>query len=239
MKLVAILPILPILLLLTACDQIAAASSKDKPAAQTDGNTMSCVAGGLKLSGTGAPAVEVGGFGIQGDTLNAFALSLNVERAGKVHQVSSSLMPLPMRAGTYHFPSLAVPGMSLAFYNIRTTEGDLLRGYNGGTYSQQFSPIENDPEAKLKVQVDKMIVSDAPQPGFKRVHAAGHFAFNAAALPASSPSDACVSNGIARSLLSVKAGERLLPLFDATVCGAEKIHVQCDFDVVTDFVKQS
>lgn len=226
------------LLLLAACGQKADTSHKDQAAAQADGNTMSCVAGDLKLTGTGAPEVEIGGFGIQGDTLNAFALSLTVEHAGKVHQVSSSLMPLPMQAGTYHFPSLKEPGMSLAFYNVRNTERDLLKGYTGGTYGQQFSPIENDPEAKLKVQISKMIVSDAPQPGFKRIHAVGQFEFNAAALPASSPSDACVSDGIARSLASVKAGKRLLPLFDAKVCGAEKTHVQCDFDVIADFIKQ-
>lgn len=222
--------LLPVLLLLTACDQKA-------EAALNSGNTISCVADGQKLSGAGAPQVEIGGFGIQGGTINGFAVSLNVESAGKVHQVSSSLMPLPLQTGVYHFPALSVPGMSLAFYNVRSTDGDLLKGYTGGTYSQQFSPIENDPDAKLKVQINKMVVSDAAQPGFKRVHAVGQFEFNAAALPASSPSDACTSSGVARSLASVKAGKRLLPLFDAKVCGAQKQHVQCDFDVVVDLVK--
>ncbi|MTW09901.1 hypothetical protein GM658_04750 [Pseudoduganella eburnea] len=214
--------LLPILLFLAACDQQAAAPA--------DGNTMSCQTGDLKLSGTGAPDVGVAAFGIEGDTINGFGLSLNVGHAGKVHEVSSSLMHLPMRTGAYEFETLP-------FYNTRTTERDLLKGYNAGTYSQQFSPVENDPEAKLKVQIDKMVVSDAPQPGFKKIHAVGHFEFNAAALPASSPSDACVSNGIARSLESVKAGKRLLPLFDATVCGAEKKHIRCDFDVIAELAK--
>lgn len=229
--------ILSLLTLLTACDQKVAASHKDKPVALAKLSTMSCLAGDLKLSGTGEPQVGIGGFGIHGNTLNAFALSLTVEQGGKVHQVSSSVMPLPMQSGTYHFPSLTTQGASFGFYNLRNKEGDLLRGYNGGTYGQQYSAIENDPEAKLKIQVSKMLVSDAPQPGFKRVHAVGEFEFNAAALPAASPSNDCTSSAIARSLESVKAGKQLLPLYDAAVCGAEKKHVRCEFDVVADFVK--
>ena len=226
-----LLAILPALLILTACGNKAAAPTGVS-------NTMSCVAGGLKLSGAGDPEVGFGSFGVQGETISGFGLGLNVENAGKVYEISTSVMPLPMQAGTYHFPALAEPGMTLASYKIKTADRDLIKGYNGGTYSQQYSAIENDPEAKLKIQVDKMIVSDATQPGFKHVHAVGSFEFNAAALPASSPSDACVSNGVARSLESVKAGKRLLPLFDAAVCGAEKTHVRCDFNVAADLVKQ-
>ena len=230
--------VLPVLLLLAACNQESASSHKEQSAAPANGNTMRCVAGGLKLDGAGEPEVGIASFGIQGDTISGFGLGLNVEHAGKAYQVSSSLMPLPMQGGTYHFPSLTEPGMTLASFTIRTTDGDLLREYNGGTYSQQFSAVENDPEAKFKIQIDKMIVSDAPLPGFKRVHAVGQFQFNAAALPDSSPSEACVSNGIARSMEGVKAGKRLLPLYDAAVCEAEKKHVQCDFDIVVDLVQQ-
>jgi len=226
--------LLPILLLLAACDREAATSQKDRSAAQAKGNTMHCVAGDIKLDGSGEPEVGVGSFGIQGDTIAGFGLSLNVERGDKVYEVSSSLMAMPMQSGTYHFPSLTEPGMSLASYKIRNKDRDLLRDYNGGTYSQQFSPVENDPGAKLKIQVNKMIVSDAPQPGFKRIHAVGEFEFNAAALPASEPSDACVRDGIARSIRGAGSGRRQLPLFDAAICGAEKKHVQCDFDVVVD-----
>jgi len=228
--------IFPLLLLLAGCDQDAATSHKDQTADLADRNTMTCVVGDMKLAGSGAQEVGLASFGIQGASISGFGLSLNVEHAGKVYEVSSSLMPLPMQTGTYHFPSLAEPGMSLASFNVRTAERDLLKGYNGGTYSQHFSPVENDPEAKLKIQVHKMMVADAPLPGFKRVHAVGQFEFNAAALPGASPSEACVNNGIARSLAGVKAGKQLLPLFDAAVCGAEKKHIQCDFDVTADLV---
>lgn len=228
--------ILPALLLLAACGQ-EAASNQGRSAAPDNRNTMRCTAGGLKVAGTGAPEVGVASFGVQGNTITGFGLSLNVEQAGKRYEVSSSLMPLPTQTGTYHFPSLATPGMSLASLTVRTPGGDLLKGYNGGTYSQQFSAVENDPDAKLKIQLNKMEVSDAPLAGFKRIHAVGNFTFNAAALPAASPSDACVSNGVARSMAGLKAGQRMLPLFDATVCGAEKKHVECDFDVVIDLVK--
>lgn len=224
--------ILTIFLLLAACDQ--KADSK----AAANSNKMTCTAGGQQLAGTGEPEVGLASFGIQGDTITGFGLGLNIEHSGKVHEVSSSLMPLPMQTGTYYFPSLAEPGMTLASYKVRTADRDLLRDYNGGTYSQHFSAIENDPEAKLKIQVDKMDVSDAVQPGFRRVHAVGHFEFNAAALPAASPSDACVKDGIVRSIKSANAGKHLLPMFDAAVCGAEKTHVHCDFDVVADLVKQ-
>lgn len=224
-----LLAVLPLLLVLPACEHEAAAPAS--------GNTISCDAGGIKMSGAGDPDVGFGSFGIQGETITGFGLGLNIENAGKAYEISTGVMPLPMQAGTHYFPSLAEPGMTLASYKVRTASRDLIKGYSGGTYSQQFSAIENDPEAKLKIHVDKMIVSDATQPGFKHVHALGSFEFNAAALPAASPSDACVSNGVARSLESVKAGKRLLPLFDATVCGAEKIHVRCDFDVTADLVK--
>lgn len=197
---------------------------------------MSCVSGDLRLDGSGQPEVGLASFGIQGDTITGFGLSLNIERGDKVYEISSSLMPMPLQSGTYHFPSLTEPGMSLASYRIRNKDRDLLRDYNGGTYSQQFSPVENDPEAKLKIQVKQMIVSDAPMAGFKRVHAVGEFEFNAAALPGASPSDACVTDGIKRSIVGASAGKRQLPLFDAALCGAEKKHIQCDFDVVTDLV---
>jgi hypothetical protein len=234
MKLVSILPVL---CLLTACHPKAAPSVADKVAALAAGNTMSCVVGDIKLAGAGKQ-IGIGSFGIQASTLTAFSLSLDVEHAGKVHVVSTSLMPLPMQPGTYHFPSLELAGMSFASYDIRTKDRSLLKAYNGATYSQHFSPIENDPEAKLKIQVDKMIVSEADLPGFKRVHAVGRFQFNGAALPGSSPSDACVTDGIKRSIASIGASKRLLPLFDAGVCGAEKKHIQCDFDVLSDFVVQ-
>jgi hypothetical protein len=228
--------ILPILLLLTACGRNAADARPDQSEQLASNNTMNCVVGDLKLAGKGAPAIGVASFGIQGGSITGFGLSLNVEHANKVHEVSSSLMSLPMQSGSYHFPSLAEPGMTLASYTLRTKDHDLLKGYNGGTYSQHFSPIENDPEAKLKIQVNRMIVSDAPLPGFKRVHAVGWFEFNAAALPGASPSDACLQDGIQRSIVGANAGKRLLPLFDAKVCGAEKKHIQCDFDVVADLV---
>ncbi|SFG09995.1 hypothetical protein SAMN05518865_108118 [Duganella sp. CF458] len=229
--------ILPILCMLAACDPESAKPHQDESQKLGDGNTMLCVAGGIKLAGKGAPDVGIASFGVQGNTITGFGLSLNVKHDGKIHEVSSSLMPLPMQSGSYHFPSLAEPAMTLASYKVRTSDGDLLKDYNGGIYSQHFSPIENDPDAKLKIQVSKMEVTDAALPGFERVHAVGSFAFNAAALPASSPSDACVSNGIARSLAGVSAGKRQLPLFDAAVCGAEKKHVECEFDVVADLVK--
>jgi len=229
--------LLPVLLLLTACDREAATSQKHSPASLSKGNAMHCIAGDFKLDGSGEPEVGIGSFGIQGDTITGFGLSLTVERGDKVYEVSSSLMSMPMQSGTYHFPSLAEPGMTLASYKIRNKDRDLLRDFNGGTYSQQFSAVENDPEAKLKIQVNKMLVSDAPQPGFKRIHAVGQFEFNAAALPASEPSDACVRDGIARSIRGASSGKRQLPLFDAAVCGAEKKHIQCDFDVVVDLAK--
>ena len=227
---------LPLLFLLAACNQNAADARKDQSQGLASSNTMRCVVGDIKLAAKGAPEVGFASFGIKGDTITGFGLSLNVEHANQVHEVSSSLMPLPMQSGTYHFPSLTEPGMTLASYTLRTTDRDLLKGYNGGTYSQHFSPIENDPEAKLKIQVNRMVVSDAPMPGFKRVHAVGQFEFNAAALHGASPSDACTKDGIRRSIVSANAGKRLLPLFDATVCGAEKKHIQCDFDVVADLV---
>jgi hypothetical protein len=218
MKLAAFLPVL---FLSTASGQPSAPPTK--------GNTMNCWVGGLKLAGKGEPEVVTSAFGMQGEIVSGFGLILTVEHAGQLHEVSSSLMSLPAKAGTYSF-------QTLPFYNIRTTLRDLIKGYNAGTYSQQFSPIEDDPDAKLQMQIDKVTITRTSQPRFSRLHAMGSFEFNAAALPSSSPSDACVSDGVARSLASVKAGKRLLPLYDAKVCGAEKKHVRCDFDVSAELV---
>jgi hypothetical protein len=229
--------LLPILCLLAACDpKSTAPTADDKHAALAAGNTVRCVVGGLKLEGSGAEAVGLAGFGIQGGKLAAFGINLNTEHGGKVHEVSTSLMSLPLQAGTYHFPSLDTAGMTFASYEVRTSDRDLLRAYNGGTYSQQYSPVENDPEAKLKIVVDKVAVSAADLPGFQRVHAVGRFQFNGAALPGAEPSEACMKDGIQRSFASIQAGKRLLPLFDAAVCGAEKKYVQCEFDVSGDFI---
>lgn len=227
MKLAALLTVL---LLLSACEQ-------KNPEVAGKGNRMNCDAGGLALSGSGDQEVGVGSFGIQGDIIGGFGLGLNVERGGKVYEVSTALMPLPMQAGTYHFPGLEEPGMTLASYKIKTADRDPLRDYNGGIYNQHFSPVENDPEAKLKIQIDKFAVSDAPLPGFKRIHAIGAFDFNAAALPGAEPSEACIRDGVTRSLESISAKKRLLPMFNAKVCGAEKTHIHCSFDVVADLVK--
>ena len=227
--------LLPVLCLLAACH--AKDAPRDKVAELAAGNTMTCTAGGITLSGKGQD-IGIAGFGVKDNTLSAFALTLNAELGGKEHVVSTSLMPLPMHTGTYYFPGLDEPGMTFASYEIRTTERDLLKAYGGTTYSQHYSAVENDPEAKLKIEIDLITVSAADLPGFKRVHALGRFQFNGAALPASSPSDACVTDGIQRSIRSVGANKRLLPLFDAGVCGAEKKHVQCSFDVTTDFPVQ-
>jgi hypothetical protein len=230
--------LLPTLLLLAACNPKAAPTSDDKNAALAAGNTISCTVGDLALSGVGANSVGIASFGISGETLTAFGLTLDVERGGKLHVISTSLMPLPMHPGTYHFPGLDTNGMSYASYEIRTPDRDLLKSYSGANYSQYFSPLEIDPEAKLKVQVDKLVVSGADLPGFKRVRAIGTFQFNAAAVPGDKPSDACMQDGIQRSLASIKAGKRLLPMLNPQLCGAEKTHVQCKFDVLGDFVTQ-
>ncbi|MES2015601.1 MAG: hypothetical protein V4484_03825 [Pseudomonadota bacterium] len=230
--------ILAIVCLFTACQPKATPTADDKVAALASGNTMNCLVGDLKLAGSGPDEVGIGGFGINKGMLNAFSLSLDVEHGGKAHIVSTSLMPLPMQAGTYHFPSLESPGMSFAYYEIKTTKRDLVRAYNAATYSDTYSPIENDPEAKLKFELDKMTVSVADLPGFKRVHAVGRFQFNGAALPGAEPSSACMEDGIKRSIASLGGGKRLLPKLDAAVCGAEKKHIACDFDVSSDFVVQ-
>jgi hypothetical protein len=232
------LTVLTALFMLAACDPKAAPSIEQQTAALDAGNTMNCTAGDLALSGKGPEQVGIASFGISGGNLTAFGLSLNVETGGKVHVISTSLLTLPLHAGTFHVPPLDSIGMSYASYEIRTAERDLLRNYGGTTYSQHFSPLEIDPEAKLKVQVDKLDVAAADLPGFKRVHAVGSFRFNGAALPGPEPSDACMHDGIMRSMESLKAGKRLLPLFNAQVCGAEKKHIQCKFDVVGDFVTQ-
>lgn len=227
---------LPILCLFAACDPKPAPAVADKAAALGAGNSVRCVVDSLKLTGSGPDAVGLASFGIQGGKLTAFGISLNIEHGGKVHVVSTSLMALPLQAGTYHFPALDTAGMTFASYEVRTKDRDLLRDYNGATYSQHYSPVENDPEAKLNIVVDKLALSAADLPGFQRVHAVGRFQFNGAALPGAEPSETCVKDGIQRSFASLKAGKRMLPLFDAAVCGAEKKHVQCEFDVSGDFI---
>src|SRR5471030_3121229 len=142
MKLVSILPVL---CLLTDCYQKAAPVAEDKVAELASGDKISCLVGDLQVAGAGPHEVEIWGISIHANTIDAISLDLTVEHAGKLHIVSTSLMSLPLQAGTYYFPSLDSAGMTFAFYDIRTKNHDLLKAYEGSTYSQHFSPIDNDP----------------------------------------------------------------------------------------------
>lgn len=231
---------LPLALLLGACqpaddDADAADADEDPAAALRAGNTMRCTAGPLALEGRGED-VGLGSFGIHQGQLS-LSLNLGAEQQGKVHVVSTSLMSIPLKTGTYSFPDAAASGPTYASYELRDSENNLLKDYSGPNYWFYYSAVEVDPAAKLKFVVEKLAVSSSPIPGMRRVHLSGSFTFNGAALPDNKQSEACSLDGIRRSINSLN-GKRLLPMYDAKVCGAEKIHVQCRYAVAADLLSQ-
>lgn len=213
---------------LCACDPKPVAAEQ-VPAAAGLTDTMSCLAGDVKLSAKGE-AVQIASLGMADGKLN-LGLGMNSEYGGNTHFVNTSLMTVPLQAGTYHFPELDTTGMSLAEYRIKNADSETLKSYQGGIYSQHFSPIQIDPQAKLKLEIDKLSVSSSADPSVKRVYLAGRFSFNAAALPGNKTSEACISDGIDRSMKSLGSPTRIMPLFNAKLCGTEKKHVQCTFEV--------
>lgn len=226
-------------LALAACeskdDAEAEAEPQDAATALAAGNTMHCTVDGRAFDAKGEQ-VDVGSLGIVGDAIS-FTIGLHVERDGHTHFIDSSLTAFPLRPGTYHFPPLDKPGYSYAEYRIKDAQYETIASYNGSIYGMHFSPVENDPEAKLKLDIEKLDLATASMPGFKRLDLAGRFTFNAAALPDGQTSEACSKEAIERSMQGL-GGQRPLPMFNAKVCGTKKVHVQCSFKVAGEFVVQ-
>lgn len=226
---------LPLVLLLSACEPDHADTDQDPAAALRAGNSVRCTAGPLALEGRGEQ-VGIASFGIAKGQLS-FGLTLDAEHQGRPHVVSTSLMGFLPKPGTYYFPDATSRGPSYASYEIRDSERNLLTDYSGGNYWFHYSAQEVDPGAKLKFVVETFGMSASPIAGMQRVHLTGSFNFNAAALPGNQQNEACVLDGIRRGGTAVN-GKRPLPMFDAKLCGAEKVHVQCRYDVKVDLLSQ-
>lgn len=227
--------VLCIALALAGCH---ARSSESGAPAEDPGSgprTMRCTANGLALAGSG-PQVGIGSFGLAGDKLT-FSLSLDNENGGRHHIVSSGLLALPTHAGAFHFPELDKPGGSPATYIVRDASLDPLREYNGGNFDLLYATRENDPASKLSFTVGRFDLAPGHLPGFKRVHLAGEFHFNAAYLPYvnGNPSEACTTDAIKRSMSALGGGARY-PQYDPKVCGGQKTEVACTYDVTQDLL---
>ena len=227
-------PLLLAVALAACAKEDASTTTEDPGSAAGAGNTMACTADGSAFKGKG-DQVGVASFGITKDVLS-IGLTLTLDQGGQTHMLSSSLMAIPLHSGTYHFPPLDKPGYSLAEYRIRTLEQEPVLTYVGANYGMYYSAVENDPEAKLKLEVDKLDVSAGSLPGFKRVELNGRFAFNAAALPGAQHSEACTTDGLQRAIKALPSGKPPLPMYDAKVCGAKKVHVECSYHVVQELV---
>lgn len=207
-------------------------SGDDAVEALQAGNKMTCVSGGDTFSGKGAD-VGVANLGGNGKQIS-FGVTLMAERGKEKHIISSGLIALPTIAGVYHFPELTSETYSGADYVIRTLDMDLIRQFDGPSYSYAYSDKQFDDEAKMKMQVFKFIKSASDTPPLPRYHIVGQFIFNAAFLSKDKEVEgACMMDAQKRAIGSLGGASRY-PQFSAEICKAEKKHFDCKFDVKFD-----
>lgn len=211
-----------------------------KPGAQAGGlqsggsgaaNTMRCsVDGATTFSASGA-SVSLGSLGGTADKVT-LGLGMHADSIGRTHDMSTGLVAVPMAPGSYQFPEAGTPGMSLAYYRIRNEAGETLEDYTGSGYGQFYALAEQDPQARLVLDITRFQKLPASAPNTQRVSLAGTFRFNAAYAPYVNGKlpDACTTEAITRSINNI--GKPVsYPRFAPGLCGARKHRVECAFDL--------
>ena len=111
---------------------------------------------------------------------------------------------------------------------------DLIRQFDGPSYSYAYSDKQFDNEAKMKMQVFKFIKSASDMPPLPRYHIVGQFQFNTASLSKKKAvEEACFMDAQKRAMTSIGGGPRY-PQYNAALCQAEKKHFDCKFEVKFD-----
>lgn len=228
LSLFAVARLLPVLLVAFSALGCAAEEDADASQALLAGNRMTCTANGKTLTATGEQ-VQVGSLVATNDTLS-LSLGLFVEQDGEQQSVSTGLLKVPVRAGSYSFPAAGGPGFHTGSFKREDANSDPIKGFSGGNYWLFFAPTETDPTNKLAITFSVLERLPAPTPDFLRLRLKGTFNFNAAQAP-EEISVACLRESMQRRLGSKEA----FPLYNARICGAELAKVSGEFEVTGEF----
>lgn len=200
-------------------------------------NTMRCTIDGATTFSASGAQVSVASLGGTADKIS-LGLGMHADSIGRTHEMSTGLVALPPAAGKYQFPEPGTRGMSLAQYRIRNADNQTLEDYTGSGYDQFYALGEQDPQARLVLDITRFRKLPAGAPDTQRVSLAGSFRFNAAYAPYVNGKlpDACTTEAITRSMNHI--GKPVsYPRFDAGVCGARKHRVECTFDVTENLLQ--
>lgn len=226
--------------MLGCCALAAALAGCGKPEAQAgekqggkngSANTMSCTIDGATAFSASGERVSVASLGGNATTLS-LGLGMHADSIGRTHEISTGLMALPMAPGSYQFPKAGTPGFSPAYYRIRNDQNESLEDFTGSGYSQFYALSEQDPQARLVLDITRFQKLAGSVANTERVSLAGALRFNAAYAPYvhGNLPDACTTEAITRSMRNI--GKPVsYPRFDPGVCGARKHSIECKFDV--------
>lgn len=200
-------------------------------------NTMSCTIDGATTFSASGEKVSVGSLGGDAATVS-LGLGMHADSIGRTHAISTGLLTVPTAPGSYEFPKPGTPGMSPADYRIRNDANETLEDYTGAGYSQFYALSEQDPQARLVLDITRFDKLPAKTPNTQRVRLAGTFRFNAAYAPYVNGNlpDACTIEAIQRAMTS-QGKPGAYPRFNPALCAAKKHRVECKFDVTENLIQ--
>lgn len=216
-------------------EQVAQASANEpKDAAPGAASTMSCIIDGATAFSASGKKVSVASLGSTPGTVS-LGLGMHAASIGRAHDISTGLVELPIAPGSYQFPKPGTAGASGGFYRIRNDANETLEDYTGSAYGQFYALAEQDPQARLVLDITRFQTLPASVPKTQRISLAGTFRFNAAyaAKADGKLRDACTLEAIQRSMTS-QGKPGLYPRFNPELCGAKQHRIECKFDVTQD-----
>jgi hypothetical protein len=192
-------------------------SSDGDSNALSNANVMACsVDNGTMVNVKGAE-VGIGSFGITNNHLN-LTLNISEETKGKYVRVGTGIFTFPMVPGKYESV-----GADYATGN-ETSE----KKYTSVMYPLYFSTSRDDPLAKSEINIKQVEKGPADSGLLVRTHVVGEARFLAVYAP-NPRTEAC-----AQDLVERVTNGLTNPMYNAAVCGAEKVKVECKFDITAD-----
>jgi hypothetical protein len=170
------------------------------------------------VSGHG-DGVGIASFGIKDNQLS-LGLSVSEQKNGNDLGVGTGLFRFPMAPGNYESVG--------ATYAIGNETSEKL--YKTMMYPMFFATSSDDPLTRSEINIKKLEKGRAESGVMVRTHIVGDARFHAAYAP-DPMSRACGQDGSKRVMDGLK-----YPMYNAAVCGAEKVKVECKFDLTADFV---
>ncbi|MFB9241965.1 hypothetical protein IV454_29245 [Massilia antarctica] len=199
-------------------------------------NTMSCAIDGAPAFSASGKDVSVASLGSTAATVN-LGLGMHAASIGRAHAISTGLVELPIAQGSYEFPKPGTAGGSGASYRIKNDANETLEDYTGSAYGQFYALAEQDPQARLVLDITRFQKLPPTVPKTQRLSIAGSFRFNAAyvAYVKGNLPDACATEALMRTMSNI--GKPVsYPRYNPDICGAKRHRIECKFDVTENLM---